>query len=59
MKRIIPLAVLLLNSHAARSAESTAPAANADVQKINETFKGRGVMRDDTPPTPAQEALKK
>src|SRR5437660_4316383 len=34
------------------------PAGNADVQKIMETFGGRGVMRDDSKPTPPDEALK-
>lgn len=34
-------------------------AGNEAVKKIMETRPGRGVMRDDTPPTPPQEALKK
>jgi len=34
-------------------------AGNEAVKKIMETRAGRGVMRDDTPPTPPQEALKK
>lgn len=36
-----------------------AVAGNEAVKKIMETRAGRGVMRDDTPPTPPQEALKK
>jgi len=34
------------------------PAGNDAVKKIMETRPGRGVMRDDTPPTPAAEAVK-
>jgi len=34
-------------------------AGNEAVKKIMETRAGRGVMRDDTPPTPPQEALKR
>lgn len=34
-------------------------AGNEAVKKIMETRPGRGVMRDDTPPTPPQEAVKK
>jgi putative heme-binding domain-containing protein len=34
-------------------------AGNEAVKKIMETRPGRGVMRDDTPPTPAAEAVKK
>ncbi|MCA1962862.1 MAG: c-type cytochrome [Prosthecobacter sp.] len=33
-------------------------AGNEEVKKIMETRPGRGVMRDDTPPTPPQEAVK-
>ena len=33
-------------------------AGNAEVQKIMETFAGRGVQRDNTPPLPAAEAMK-
>lgn len=36
-----------------------AVAGNEAVKKIMETRAGRGVMRDDTPPTPPQEAVKK
>lgn len=36
----------------------TGPAGNEAVKKIMETRPGRGVMRDDTPPTPAVEAVK-
>lgn len=34
------------------------PAGNEEVRKVMENFKGRGTMRDDTPPAPPQEALK-
>ena len=37
---------------------AAAPAGNEEVRKVMETFKGRGVMRDNTPPTPPSEALK-
>ena len=37
---------------------AAAPAGNEEVRKVMETFKGRGVMRDNTPPTPPNEALK-
>ncbi|MBB5037818.1 putative heme-binding domain-containing protein [Prosthecobacter dejongeii] len=36
-----------------------AVAGNEEVKKIMETRKGRGVMADDTPPTPPMEAVKK
>ena len=35
------------------------PAGNDEVRKVVKTFGGRGVQRDDTPPTPPQEAVKK
>ncbi len=34
------------------------PAANDDVRKIAETYAGRGIQRDDTPPTPPKDALR-
>src|SRR5262245_49054312 len=34
------------------------PAGNDEVRKIAETYAGRGVQRDNTPPTPAKDALK-
>jgi len=40
-------------------AQTDVPAGNEEVRKVMETFGGRGVQRDDTPPTPAKEALKK
>jgi len=47
--------ILLLASPAAAQNEV---AGNEAVKKIIETRAGRGVMRDDTPPTPAAEAVK-
>jgi putative heme-binding domain-containing protein len=41
-----------------QSAKAEATAGNDEVRKVMETFKGRGVMRDNTPPTPPSEALK-
>jgi putative heme-binding domain-containing protein len=48
--------VLLLLS--APASAQTEVAGNEAVKKIIETRAGRGVMRDDTPPTPAAEAVK-
>jgi putative heme-binding domain-containing protein len=59
----LPAATLLLATLPAFAAEpnvkSEDVAGNEAVKKIMETRSGRGVMRDDTPPTPPQEALKK
>lgn len=41
------------------SAQEAPPAGNEEVKKIMETFAGRGVQRDDTPPSSPEEALKK
>lgn len=41
-----------------RGAEPGAPAANTDVQKVVETFVGRGAMKDGSPPRNAAEAVK-
>ena len=43
----------------AQNVKSDDVAGNEAVKKIMETRPGRGVMRDDTPPTPPLEALKK
>ncbi len=51
------LSVLLVLSVLPASAQ-TEVAGNEAVKKIIETRAGRGVMRDDTPPTPAAEAVK-
>jgi putative membrane-bound dehydrogenase-like protein len=56
MRRVI-LPLLLVLPFAAPAAESRPPAGNADVQNVVETFVGRGVMRDGTPPRPAAEAV--
>ncbi|MFC5456394.1 DUF7133 domain-containing protein [Prosthecobacter fluviatilis] len=56
------LFLLLLGSSALAADPNVKPdavAGNEAVKKIMETRAGRGVMRDDTPPTPPQEALKK
>jgi len=53
---------LLLGSSALAADPNVKPdavAGNEAVKKIMETRAGRGVMRDDTPPTPPEEALKK
>ncbi|MBE2286697.1 MAG: c-type cytochrome [Prosthecobacter sp.] len=44
---------------AAQNVKPDDVAGNEAVKKIMETRPGRGVMRDDTPPTPPQEAVKK
>ena len=56
------LLLLLLGSSALAAGQNVKPgdvAGNEAVKKIMETRAGRGVMRDDTPPTPPEEALKK
>jgi len=56
------LLLLLLGSSALAADPKVKPddvAGNEAVKKIMETRPGRGVMRDDTPPTPALEAVKK
>jgi len=56
------LLLLLLGSSALAADPNVKPddvAGNEAVKKIMETRAGRGVMRDDTPPTPPEEALKK
>lgn len=56
------LLFLLLGSSALAADPNVKPddvAGNEAVKKIMETRPGRGVMRDDTPPTPALEAVKK
>jgi putative heme-binding domain-containing protein len=69
MKPLLPFAALLLAPlaalHAADAPAQTAPpsqiptpAGNDEVRKITETYAGRGVQRDDTPPTAPKDALK-
>ncbi|OYW78232.1 MAG: hypothetical protein B7Z37_00030 [Verrucomicrobia bacterium 12-59-8] len=56
------LLLLVLGSSALAADPNVKPdavAGNEAVKKIMETRAGRGVMRDDTPPTPPEEALKK
>ncbi|WP_395750273.1 c-type cytochrome [Prosthecobacter sp.] len=56
------LLLLVLGSSALAADSNVKPeavAGNEAVKKIMETRPGRGVMRDDTPPTPPEEALKK
>lgn len=56
------LLFLLLGGSALAADPNVKPdavAGNEAVKKIMETRAGRGVMRDDTPPTPPEEALKK
>ena len=68
MKRVCLLSLILsIAAGSPLSAQTAAPpvggatpaqAGNDEVRKVMETFKGRGVMRDNTPPTPPSEALK-
>ncbi|MBK8039410.1 MAG: c-type cytochrome [Verrucomicrobiaceae bacterium] len=51
----VPFVLLILSAPAFTQ---TGPAGNEAVKKIMETRPGRGVMRDDTPPTAPQEAVK-
>ena len=55
---LCPLLSALGSIHA-QNVQPDAVAGNEAVKKIMETRPGRGVMRDDTPPTPAAEAVKK
>jgi len=55
---LCPLLSALGSIHA-QNVKPDAVAGNEAVKKIMETRAGRGVMRDDTPPTPAAEAVKK
>lgn len=50
------LALLLVVAHA-QDSTNPSPAGNEEVRRVIETFKGRGVMRGDTPPTPANQVL--
>ncbi|HEY1084215.1 MAG TPA: hypothetical protein VGE29_18260, partial [Prosthecobacter sp.] len=53
------LPVLLCLTVPVHAEKPEAVAGNEEVRKIMETRKGRGVMADDTPPTPPLEAVKK
>lgn len=53
------LPVLLCLTASVHAEKPEAVAGNEEVRKIMETRKGRGVMADDTPPTPPLEAVKK
>ncbi len=56
----VPFVLFVLSVPAfAQNVKSDDVAGNEAVRKIIETRPGRGVMRDDTPPTPAAEAVKK
>ncbi len=66
MKRNLPLAAFLSLPAALLAADTPlvqppgilTPTGSEQAQKVAETFKGRGVQRDNTPPTAAKEALK-
>lgn len=58
MRRLL-IVPFFLSVFPASAQDATAVAGNDEVKKIIETRPGRGVMRDDTPPTPAAEAVKK
>jgi putative membrane-bound dehydrogenase-like protein len=55
---ISALATLAAAGGQVRAAEPAGPAGNAEVQKIIETFGGRGMQRDDTPPKSPADALR-
>lgn len=62
MRRLFLTLCPLLSALSSTFAQNVKPddvAGNEAVKKIMETRPGRGVMRDDTPPTPPQEAVKK
>jgi putative heme-binding domain-containing protein len=67
MKRISPLIASLLSlpavifaadAPAPSPSQILTPTGSEQAKKVAETFKGRGVMRDSTPPTAAKDALK-
>jgi putative heme-binding domain-containing protein len=57
MHRVALLAFICFASFL--DAQTTLPAGNDDVRKLMETYGGRGTLRDDTPPSSPQDALKK
>ena len=59
MRRVLFVVSVLSASSFAQNVKPDDVAGNEAVKKIMETRPGRGVMRDDTPPTPPQEAVKK
>lgn len=59
MRRVLFVFSVLSVSSFAQNVKPDDVAGNEAVKKIMETRPGRGVMRDDTPPTPPQEAVKK
>lgn len=60
MHRLCLLAAILCCLAPATAQDAgTPPAGNEDVKKVMETFGGRGVLRDDTPPSSPQDAVKK
>ncbi len=58
MRITCPLVALLLTITATAQQPDTSRAGNAKVAEIMRTFGGRGVMADDSDPTPAIEAVK-
>lgn len=59
MRRVLFVFSVLSVSSFAQNVKPDDVAGNEAVKKIMETRPGRGVMRDDTPPTPPQEAVKR
>jgi len=59
MRRVLFVFSALCVPSFAQNVKPDDVAGNDAVKKIMETRPGRGVMRDDTPPTPAAEAVKK
>ena len=59
MRRVLFVVSVLSVPSFAQNVKPDDVAGNEAVKKIMETRPGRGVMRDDTPPTPPQEAVKK
>lgn len=59
MRRVLFVFSALCVPSIAQNVQPDDVAGNEAVKKIMETRPGRGVMRDDTPPTPPEEAVKK
>jgi len=58
MRCLILLAALAPAAFLSAQSDSP-PSGNEDVKRIMETFEGKGTLKDDTPPTSPQDALKK
>ena len=56
---VVAASLLILLAGSAPAQNEASKAGNEDVRRVIETFGGRGTLRDETPPSSPQEALKK